>query len=182
MEQSISVLLLGGIIFLLGLYLIANDLPATSSYLAQIVSQGIPAAVGGILLIFGVVGLSTGLVGASRKGNESIDLKVKPSGITVRGGHKISWDSVVSVTSVHHANDAKVRVLWDRADLNYSLDIYVDESLDIPRCKMKNGRPCVRIFLRHYPAVEYMRLYESILDQFERRDIPVVTERTQTQF
>ncbi|ALG30144.1 hypothetical protein AOZ07_14930 [Glutamicibacter halophytocola] len=181
-DKSFSLLLLGAILCFLGIYLIANDLPSTSSYLAQIILQGIPTVVGAILVIFGVVGLVTALKGVARKGNEAIDLKVKASGITVRGGHKISWDSVTSVTGIEHVNNAKVQVLWDRADLNRSLDIYVNEPLDGPVEKSKDGNPCVRVSLRHYPAVEYRTLYEEMLDQFERRGIPLAFKAQPTQF
>lgn len=181
-DKSFSLLALGGILCALGIYLIANDLPATSSYLAQITLQGIPTTVGGILIIFGVIGLATALKNSARKTSEAIDLIIKPSGITVRGGHKIAWSSIHSVTDIQHVNDAKVQVLWDRADLNRSLDIYLDEPLDIPRCKLRDGKPVVRVCLRYYPAVEYRMLYESILDQIERRGIAVEFERQQTQF
>ena len=175
-------MLLGGILCIVGIYLIANDLPSTSSYLSQIVLQGIPTVIGAILAIFGVVALVTALKGAARKGNEAIDLRFKASGLTVRGGRKINWDSITSVTGIEHVNNAKVKVLWDRADLNRSLEIYVDDSVDGPIGNSKDGTTYVRVSLRHYPAIEYRTLYEQMLDQFEKRGITLVFEARATQF
>lgn len=174
--------MLGGVLSFVGIYLIANDLPSTSSYLAQIVLQGLPTVAGAILVIFGVVALVTALNGGARRDNEAIDLKAKASGLTVRGGRKINWDSITSVTGIEHVNNAKVQVLWDRADLNRSLDIYLDEPLEGLGGMSKDGKPYVRVSLRHYPAVEYRTLYEQMLDQFERRGIPLAFEARPTQF
>lgn len=181
-DKGFSLVLLGGILCIVGIYLIANDLPSTSSYLSQIVLQGIPTVIGAILAIFGVVALVTALKGAARKGNEAIDLRFKASGLTVRGGRKINWDSITSVTGIEHVNNAKVKVLWDRADLNRSLEIYVDDSVDGPNGNSKDGTTYVRVSLRHYPAIEYRTLYEQMLDQFEKRGIPLVFEARATQF
>ncbi|MFK3836689.1 hypothetical protein [Microbacterium sp. NPDC087868] len=181
-DKGFSLLAIGMILLLMGIYLIANDLPETSSYLAQIVLQGIPTVVGSILLIFGAVALASAVKGAGRKAADAIDLKVKASGLTVRGGHKIAWASIASVMGVEHVNNAKVQVLWDRADLNRTLEIYLHEPVEGQPGKFREGKPYIQVSLRHYPAVEYRALYEKIIDQFENRGIPLVFEAKPTQF
>ncbi|MFJ2316625.1 hypothetical protein ACIOTN_07960 [Glutamicibacter sp. NPDC087661] len=181
-DKGFSLLAIGMILLLMGIYLIANDLPETSSYLAQIVLQGIPTVVGSILLIFGAVALASAVKGAGRKAADAIDLKVKASGLTVRGGHKIAWASIASVMGVEHVNNAKVQVLWDRADLNRTLEIYLHEPVEGQPGKFREGKPYIQVSLRHYPAVEYRALYEKIIDQFENRGIPLAFEAKPTQF
>ncbi|NKG21705.1 hypothetical protein [Paeniglutamicibacter terrestris] len=173
MQKSGSLLVLAAVLLPLGLYLILNDLPDISSRRAQIIVQWIPTVMGALTLVYGCIGMITAAAGISRKGKEAIDLKVQPSGITVRGGHKIPWESIVSVTSIQYENNSKVQLLWDRADLNRSLDVYVDKALDTRRNKTKDGRSHIRIDLLRYPAVDYMRLYEATLEQFARQGISV---------
>ncbi|MET0977199.1 MAG: hypothetical protein ABWX63_00130 [Paeniglutamicibacter terrestris] len=173
MQMSVKLLIVAALLLPLGLYLIVNDLPDTSSQRAQIIFNGTPTIVGAMTLIYGCFGAVTAGAGMARKGAKAIDLIVKPSGITVRGGHKIPWDSIVSVTSIRFENDSKVQLLWDRADLHRSLNVYFDSALDIPSSKVKEGKSFVRVNLFRYPALEYANLYKVTLDQFERRGIPV---------
>lgn len=88
---------------------------------------------------------------------------VRASGLILRGGRKVAWAEFGSVTAISFQNDAKVQLLWDRAELHSRLDVQLKQP--------ESGT--LRIDLVRYPAVDYLGLYESLLDEFERERIPV---------
>ncbi|WP_109472152.1 hypothetical protein [Ornithinimicrobium cavernae] len=175
-DRSLSNLLFGFAMLGPGLYLILNDLPHTSSYLSQIVLSGMPTTLGGISIIFGCIGMTTGLAGAARKGDDAIDLELSSQGITVQGGYEIPWEGISHVTSITYYNRAPLQISWDRADLNRAFVLHLKEHLGIPRIVTKDGVPELKVKVVHYPAVDYMPLHESVISQFERRRIPVDVE------
>ncbi|GAB2489812.1 hypothetical protein GCM10027063_33880 [Promicromonospora xylanilytica] len=177
-DKSLNHLTFGLAMFLPGLYLALNNLPETSSRLAQLTLSGIPTTFGGISIFFGCVGLATAVRGSVRKGDDAIDLKLSSRGITVRGGQEIPWDSIARVTDIRYSNHAAIQLLWDRADLNSAFMVHLKEPLDIPGIRTKDGEHRLKINVLRYPAVDYKPLYESVVAEFERRRIPVDTERT----
>lgn len=177
-ERGFLLLFLGSVTLWCGIYLTSNDLPATSSDRAQITLQGLPTLLGGICVLFGVVGLVSGIRGSVRKGSDAIDLKPSARGLRVRGDRLIPWESISAVTDVQYWNRANLQLLWDRADLNRALILHLDEPLDVPRITVKEGEARLQIPLLRYPAVDYRPLYESLLEEFARRGVPVRTERT----
>lgn len=111
-----------------------------------------------------------------RKGADAIDLKPSARG-RVRGGRLIPWESISAVTAVQYWDHANLQLRWDRADLNRALILHLDEPLDVPRITVKDGAARLRIPLLRYPTVAYRPLYESMLEEFARRGIPVRTGR-----
>ncbi|MGH3652416.1 hypothetical protein [Glutamicibacter sp.] len=107
--------------------------------------------------------MRTAMLAMRRKGVDAIDAKIRASGLILRGGRKVAWDEIGSVTAISFHNDAKVQLLWDRAELHRRLDV----QLKLP------GIQALRVDLVRYPAVDYLGLYESLLDEFERQRIPV---------
>ncbi|MFC4337624.1 hypothetical protein [Salininema proteolyticum] len=181
MKKSAFLLFMAAILLPLGLYLILNDLPDTSSRRAQIIVQWTPATFGALFLIYGGIGLATAWSGAARKGRDAIDLAIGLNGITVRGGREIPWTAISSVTSIRYDNNSKIALLWDRADLNCAFEVRLNEAVDVPRLRTKDGVPCLKINLLRYPAAEYTRLYDLAVSRFEGRRIPVDTERKMKQ-
>lgn len=173
LDRSFKNLFFGFIMFFPGQYLASIDLPGTPSYLAQIKVSWTPMVVGGICIIFGCIGFAIGLMGTFRKRENAIDLKISAQGLTVRGGHRIPWDSISHVTSIQYYNRAAIQAMWDRADLNCAFVVHLKEPLDIPRLKTKDGVPQLKVNLFRYPAVDYKPLYEWVSAEFERRRIPV---------
>ncbi|WP_157884130.1 hypothetical protein [Arthrobacter alpinus] len=173
LDRSFKNLLFGLLMFLPGLYLATIDLPGTPSYLSQIRVSGLPMVTGGICIIFGCIGFVIGLKGTVRKRENAIDLKISAKGLTVRGGYEIPWDSISHVTSMQYYNRASIQAMWDRADLNCAFVVHLNEPSDIPRLKTKDGVPQLKINVFRYPAVDYKPLYEWVIDEFERRRIPV---------
>lgn len=176
-DKSLNHLTFGLAMFLPGLYLALNNLPETSSHLAQITLSGIPTTFGAISIFFGCFGLATAVPGALRKGADAIDLKLASQGITVRGGHEIPWDSISRVSDIRYRNHAAIQMLWDRADLNSALMIHLKEPLDIPAIRTKDGEHRLKIDVLRYPAIDYKPLYESVIAELGRRRIPVDTEQ-----
>ncbi|POH56967.1 hypothetical protein CVS28_17985 [Arthrobacter glacialis] len=177
MEKSTKLLFVAAIMLPLGLYLILNGLPDTSSSRARIIVNGTPTMVGGLALIYGCVGVLTAWSGMARKGSDAIDLKIASSGITVRGGHKIPWKSISRVTSIQYDNTAKIQLLWDRADLNRAFEVHFNGPMDIPRLRTKDGVPYLKVNVVRYPAVDYTLLHEAFIAEFERRGIPIDEKR-----
>ncbi|MGO1259758.1 MAG: hypothetical protein ACTMII_12465 [Brachybacterium sp.] len=180
-DRGSLLLFLGSVTLWCGIYLIRNDLPETLSQRAQITLQGMPTIFGGICVLFGVVGLVSGIRGSVRTGADAIDLKPSARGLRVRGDHLIPWESISAVTAVQYQNDAKLQILWDRADLNRALVLHLDELLGVPRITVKDGEARLRIPLLRYPAVDYRPLYESMLEEFARRGVRVEVERKHKQ-
>lgn len=162
-QRSTPLLMIATIMLPLGLYLVANDLPETSIRRAQLMASWTPTFFGAILLLFGAWGVGTAVLAMRRKGVDAFDAKIRASGLILRGGRKVAWDEFGSVTAISFQNDAKVQLLWDRAELHRRLDVQLKQP--------ETGT--LRIDLVRYPAVDYLGLYESLLDEFERQRIPV---------
>ena len=162
-QRSTPLLMIATIMLPLGLYLVANDLPETSIRRAQLMASWTPTFFGAILLLFGAWGVGTAVLAMRRKGVDAIDAKIRASGLILRGGRKVAWEEIGSVTAISFQNDAKVQLLWDRAELHRRLEVQLKQP--------ETGT--LRIDLVRYPAVDYLGLYESLLDEFERQRIPV---------
>ncbi|MBM7769635.1 hypothetical protein [Glutamicibacter nicotianae] len=162
-QRSSQLLMVAWILLPLGLYLVANDLPETSIRRAQLMASYTPTFFGAILLLFGAWGVGTAVLAMRRKGVDAIDAKIRASGLILRGGRKVAWGDIGSVTAISFQNDAKVQLLWDRAELHRRLEVQLKQP--------ETGT--LRIDLVRYPAVDYLGLYESLLDEFERQRIPV---------
>jgi len=180
MDRGVNAVLFGLAALGPGLYLIAHDLPETSSYLSQITLSGLPTLLGGILTLFGLVGVVTAAAGMRRRGDDAIDLKTSAAGLTVRGGRTVPWDAVSRVAAVHYRNAATIRPLWDRADLHRALVVHLARPLDLPRVRTTRGGPTLTVRLARYPAIDYRDLYDSTVAELERRGIPVEVERRST--
>lgn len=162
-QRSTPLLMIATIMLPLGLYLVANDLPETSIRRAQLMASWTPTFFGAILLLFGAWGVGTAVLAMRRTGAEAIDAKISASGLILRGGRKVAWEEIGSVTAISFQNDAKVQLLWDRAELHRRLEVQLKQP--------ETGT--LRVDLVRYPAVDYLGLYESLLDEFERQRIPV---------
>ncbi|WP_073707733.1 hypothetical protein [Glutamicibacter sp. 0426] len=162
-QRSSQLLMMAWILLPLGLYLVANDLPETSVRRAQLMASWTPTFFGAILLLFGAWGVGTAVLAMRRKGVDAIDAKIRASGLILRGGRKVAWEEIGSVTAISFQNDAKVQLLWDRAELHRRLEVQLKQP--------ETGT--LRVDLVRYPAVDYLGLYESLLDEFERQRIPV---------
>lgn len=162
-QRSAQLLMMAWILLPLGLYLVANDLPETSVRRAQLMASWTPTFFGAILLLFGSWGVGTAVLAMRRKGVDAIDAKIRASGLILRGGRKVAWEEIGSVTAISFQNDAKVQLLWDRAELHRRLEVQLKQ----PETRT------LRVDLVRYPAVDYLGLYESLLDEFERQRIPV---------
>lgn len=162
-QRSTPLLMIATIMLPLGLYLVANDLPETSIRRAQLMASWTPTFFGAILLLFGAWGVGTAVLAMRRTGAEAIDAKISASGLILRGGRKVAWEEIGSVTAIRFQNDAKVQLLWDRAELHRRLEVQLKQP--------ETGT--LRVDLVRYPAVDYLGLYESLLDEFERQRIPV---------
>lgn len=162
-QRSTPLLMIATIMLPLGLYLVANDLPETSIRRAQLMASWTPTFFGAILLLFGAWGVGTAVLAMHRTGADAIDAKTSASGLILRGGRKVAWEEIGSVTAISFQNDAKVQLLWDRAELHRRLEVQLKQP--------ETGT--LRVDLVRYPAVDYLGLYESLLDEFERQRIPV---------
>lgn len=177
MESSFKLILLAAILLPLGYYLIANGLPETPSDRARIIVSWTPTIAGAAVLIAGCIGIFTATRSLSRKQADAIDLKLRASGVTLRGGRKIPWEQIESVTAITCVNNSKIRLLWDRAELHRRLVLHLREKSQQLNTQGSGRTESARVDLLRYPAAEYLRLYDSTLEQFKRRGIPVQFEK-----
>ncbi|UYQ77095.1 hypothetical protein OF385_13880 [Glutamicibacter sp. JL.03c] len=173
LRKSLVILVIGAVLAYLGFFLISNDLPDTSSRRAQIGLQGIPAAFGGALLIFGAIGAVTALAGLKRTGAEAIDMIVEKSGLVVRGERRIPWESIESATSIQYKNEAKVKLLWDPSQLHRSLLLKVAGDAGLPGRQAADGGHEVKIDLVRYPEADYSKYFKMAMGQFSLHGIAV---------
>ena len=172
-------LLLGGGVILAGVgtFLIANGLPDYSVRRAQLTVQLIPLALGVFSLIFGVVGLISGLMGFARSGSAATDLIVDRGGLTIRDRRLLPWATIKEVTSIEYVNEAKIQLLWDKSELHRALLVKVVNASNPASEDIGTGESQVKVSLLRYPARDYAKNYQAVLDQFSRRKIVVKHEK-----
>ncbi len=177
MESSFRLILLAAILLPLGYYLIANGLPETPSDRGRIIASWTPAIAGAALLVAGCIGIFTATRSLVRNQDDAVDLKLGAGGVTLRGGRKIPWEQIESVTAITFENNSKIVLLWDRAEMHRRLELHLREQPQQANMRGTGGTESARVDLLRYPAAEYLRLYDSTLEQFKRRGIPVHFEK-----
>lgn len=166
-------MLVGGLLLCPEIFLLTSGIAPGTSTLSRFLLVELPAVIGLLCLLVGLVGLASALRASARRGLDTIDLTPTGEGLLVRGGALVPWESLTAVTVTLYGQLAPLSAVRNPADLNMVLELHLDEPRTIPRLTPRAGADRLTIRLVHYSTVDYLPLCESILEDLERRGIPV---------
>lgn len=166
-------MLAGGLMLCPEVYLLTSGIASGSSTLARLLLVDIPAVIGLLCLLVGAVRMMSALRASLRIGLDAIDLTPTEKGPLVRGGALIPWKSLTDVTVTVYGQLTPLSFFRSPADVNVVLELRLEEPRAIPRLTPRRGADLLTISLVHYPAVGYLPLLESLLEDIERRGIPI---------